>query len=394
MFGSTVEHTNDISQVYARRLAALREAAATQGVRTIVVVDPANVMHLTGYWTILSTMMPEALVVTPDRATLIAPALERAAVDALGLPWIDLLGFRSYPLHVGQGIEPSRTFSQALRELLDGTDIEPVGLELADARYPVVHDVETVASGRVVDIGTTLRGLRAQKDAMALARIRQAARIAAEAAVDGRRRIIPGVHEKDVAGAIAACIWASGARATHIVVGSGPRSVILHAEPTDRMLQEGELVVMDIGVLVDGYWAEIARTTSVGQPSSEQTNWHHAVLLAQAAAAATLAPGVAGHDVDAAARKLLTERGFDGSSFNHSAGHGLGLLGMDLPTIAPNSTDRAPSMGAVTLEPGLYFVGRGGIRVEDTFLLQDGRVEDLTGWVSQRPCGGFPSVRS
>jgi Xaa-Pro aminopeptidase len=377
---STVGNIATNPQVYAHRLAALREAAATQGIRTIVLVDPANVMHLTGYWTILSTMMPEALVITPHRATLLAPALERAAVDALGLPWIELLGFRTYPLHVTQGIEPARLFGEVLKEALAGT-AGPVGLELSEARHQTAQAVETIAAGQVIDIGPILRGLRAEKDVVAIARIRQAAHVVAESAVAARSRIVPGAHEQDVAGAIAERIWSSGARATHIVVGSGPRSIILHAEPTDRLLREGDLVVIDVGVLVDGYWAEIARTTSVGAPISEQVTWHQAVLSAQSAAAAVLAPGVTGDEVDAAARQVLTNRGFDGSSFNHSAGHGLGLLGMDLPAIAPNSTDRIPSAGAVTIEPGLYFANRGGIRIEDTYLLEGGKVEELTGWV-------------
>lgn len=370
------------SQVYAHRLAVLREAAAARGIGTMVLLDPANVMHLTGYWTILSTMMPEALLITSDRTTLLAPALERAAVDALGLPWIDLLGFRTYPLHVGQGIEPARVFGDALKEALAGT-VTPVGLELSEARHQTAQAVVTLASGQVVDIGAMLRGLRAEKDALALTCIRKAAHVVAESAVAARSRIVPGAHEQDVAGAIAERIWSSGARATHIVVGSGPRSIVLHAEPTDRLLRDGDLVVIDVGVLVDGYWAEIARTMSVGAPSREQVTWHQAVLAAQAAAASTLAPGVTGHEVDAAARHVLTARGYDGSSFNHSAGHGLGLLGMDLPSIAPNSTDRVPSAGAVTIEPGLYFPSRGGVRIEDTYLLEGGSVEELTGWVSK-----------
>jgi Xaa-Pro aminopeptidase len=389
MIASTVGNVTADPEVYARRLAAVREAAATHGIHTLVLADPANVMHLTGYWTILSTMMPEALVITPRRATLLAPALERAAVDALGLPWIDLLGFRTYPLQVGPGVDPARPFGDALKEALTGT-ASPIGLELSDTRHQTAQAVETIAAGRVIDVGPILRGLRAEKDVMALTRIRQAGHVVAASAVAARSRTVPGAHEADLAAAIAECIWSSGARATHIVVGSGPRGIILHAEPTGRLLREGDLVVIDIGVLVDGYWAEIARTMSVGTPSREQVTWHDAVLAAQAAAAGALAPGVTGHEIDAAARQVLTDRGFDGASFNHSAGHGLGLLGMDLPAIAPNSTDRVPSAGAVTIEPGLYFPNRGGVRIEDTYLLDDGKVEELTGWVSKDLAGGTP----
>jgi len=390
MIASTVGNTSLDSEVFARRLAMVREAAAAAGVRTLVLADPANIMHLTGYWTILSTMMPSALVITPSQATLLAPALERAAVDALGLPWIALLGFRAYPLQTGRGTEPARPFAEALKEALAG-GATPIGLELMDARHHVAQAVETAASGQVIDIGSTLRRLRAEKDAIALTRIRQAARVVAESAVAARSRIVPGAHEADVAGAIAERIWASGTRATHIVVGSGPRSIILHAEPTGRLLREGDLVVIDIGVLADGYWAEIARTMSVGTPSREQVTWHDAVLSAQSAAARSLLPGVTGHEVDAAARQVLSDRGFDGTSFNHSAGHGLGLLGMDLPAIAPHSADRVPSAGAVTIEPGLYFPNRGGVRIEDTYLLEGGKVEELTGWVPKDLAGEPPA---
>jgi Xaa-Pro aminopeptidase len=140
---------------------------------------------------------------------------------------------------------------------------------------------------------------------------------------------------------------------------------------------------MDIGVFVDGYWAEIARTTAAGGPSPEQVRWHATVLAAQKAAAAALGATATGHDVDAAARQVITAAGYDGAHFNHSAGHGLGLLGMDAPAIAPNSADWMPSAGAVTLEPGLYFDRQGGVRIEDTYLLDGERVEELTGWVSK-----------
>jgi Xaa-Pro dipeptidase len=234
---------------------------------------------------------------------------------------------------------------------------------------------------QVVDIGGTLRRLRAEKDTIERDRLRRAAEIAVEAAIAARSRIGAGVGEQEVAAAIAERIWLRGARATHIVVGSGPRSVVLHAEPTARVPHEGDLVVIDIGVLFEGYWAEIARTMVVGQPSNEQEAWHRVVLSAQAAAAAKLEPGRPAADVDAAARDAITRAGYDGSRFNHAAGHGLGLLGMDLPAIAPDSTDHLPTSCALTLEPGLYFTGHGGVRIEDTYLLDRGQVEELTGSV-------------
>jgi Xaa-Pro dipeptidase len=374
-------------EVFSRRLAALRNALVDEGVRTAVLTDNANIMYLTGYWTILSVMMPQAMVVTQDHTILLVPALEGAAVEALGLPWVEMRGFRNYPLQTGPTVDLARTFTEALQSCLEDIGTAPVGIEFEGVRHVVLRDVPAIGSRGVVDIGGALRKLRSEKDSAALAHIRRAAEIVAKAAASGRAIIARGAREQDVAGAIAQTVWSHGARATHIVVGSGPRSVILHAEPTDRTLHEGDLVVVDIGVLVNGFWAEIARTTVVGQPSKDQVRWHQAVVGAQAAAAAGLAPGMLARDVDAAARHVVTSQGYDGAHFNHSTGHGLGLLGMDLPAIAPDSGDRVPRSCALTLEPGVYFAGRGGVRIEDTYLLADGRVEELTGWVSKELAG-------
>lgn len=364
-------------RVYEERLGIVRGHMAELGIEEIVLFDPANVMYLTGHWTILSSISPQALVVEHDYATLIIPSLESAAADHLGHSWLSINGYRAYPLQIGSNLEPMRSFQEALGLVIR----EKGGLIAADldaAKYAAISLLRLRGSETIIDFGPVIRKVRAEKDALEVAAIREAARIVGEAVMRARQSIHEGITETAIAGRIAECVWDRGATVTHIVVGAGSRSALAHPEPTSKRVAHGELVLIDVGVLFEGYWAEVARTVVIGSPSLDQRSWHETVLKAQGEAARLLTPGQHAEMVDAAARGVISTQGFDGAHFNHATGHGLGVLGMDLPLIAPQSTDQLPHSCALTLEPALYFKDVGGIRIEDTYLIADGRVEVLT----------------
>jgi Xaa-Pro aminopeptidase len=346
----------------------------------VILVDPASVLYISGYWTILSAMAPEACVVGLESVDLVIPALEQAVVPGLPIP-VAVSAYRNYGLREGPIESPARPFAEALLAAPALAGARSIGAEFESLRAPVAALLRERPRTALRDIGPLIRDARAEKDHLELGLLRRAADITARAVAAVRHRVLPGVTEVSLAAHVSGEVGASGGVATHVVIGSGPRSALAHPEPSEKRLAPGDLVLIDVGVLYRGYWAEVARTYVVGGASSLQQERHRAVEEAQRAAVDRVAPGVRGGVVDAAARSVLQARGFDGLQFNHSAGHGLGVLGMDKPVIAPGSHDLIPTNGALTLEPALYFPGEGGIRIEDTLLITDGCVENLTGGV-------------
>jgi Xaa-Pro aminopeptidase len=220
--------------------------------------------------------------------------------------------------------------------------------------------------------------MRASKDPDEVALIRKAAAITAKAAAAIFHGLRPGVTENELAAEAVRVIWANGGTISHLVVAGGPRGAIPHALPTERPVGQGEFVVVDIGVFWSNYWAEIARTFVAGSPTREQVRLLDLVQRAHTAALGALRPGVPARDVDEAARAVLRQAGFDDGDYIHSTGHGLGVMGPDAPAITPFNTTPVPAHATLTIEPGLYFPGSGGIRIEDSYHVSDGRVECLT----------------
>jgi Xaa-Pro aminopeptidase len=165
------------------------------------------------------------------------------------------------------------------------------------------------------------------------------------------------------------------------IVGSGPNSALIHGRPSDRRLGESgqpEFLLCDFGCEVDGYNSDITRTFVIGgEPTAEQRKLYDAVLQAELAAIAAIKPGVPGKDIDKIARDLLTEAGY-GEAFAHSLGHGLGRIVHDHPALGQKSeVTLVPGM-IVTVEPGAYLEGFGGVRVEDDVLVTETGCEILT----------------
>ena len=162
------------------------------------------------------------------------------------------------------------------------------------------------------------------------------------------------------------------------IVATGPNSAIPHHRPSDREIQRGDLLKIDFGALYQGYHADCTRTFLVGQePADWQREIFDVVRQAQRAGRHALVPGVEGTDVDAAARSVVVEAGF-GEQFPHGLGHGVGLEIHEAPLMGYGSTGRIESGTALTVEPGIYLPGRGGVRIEDTLVVSEGGPELLT----------------
>jgi Xaa-Pro aminopeptidase len=221
--------------------------------------------------------------------------------------------------------------------------------------------------------------LRAVKDASEIECMRDAAKLGSAVMDEAILLIRPGVTELDIASEIGYRMRRKGAsgESFEAIVASGPRSALPHARPTARRIGKNELVVLDLGAILRHYCSDLTRTVHVGKASTRVRQWYHAVLEAQSAARDALKAGATCGAIDAAARNVLQRKGL-GRYFVHSTGHGVGLEIHEDPRIARDQKKRLETGNVVTLEPGVYVEGVGGIRIEDDALVTPRGTEILT----------------
>jgi Xaa-Pro aminopeptidase len=238
------------------------------------------------------------------------------------------------------------------------------------------------AAGRgcsMVQAPGVVQALRGRKDASELAQMRKAAILASEVMESGIRMLKPGVRELEIAAEIEYRMRKGGgsAPAFETIVAFGERAALPHARPTSKRLRKNELVVLDLGVILGHYCSDITRTVFAGRAPRRVREWHRAVQEAQEAAISAARAGVACEAVDAAARRVLASYKLD-QFFIHSTGHGLGLEVHEEPRIAKGQKRLLEEGNVITIEPGVYVEGVGGIRIEDDVAIQRNGTEILT----------------
>jgi Xaa-Pro aminopeptidase len=221
--------------------------------------------------------------------------------------------------------------------------------------------------------------LRMRKDAAELAQMRRAAVLADEVVQNAITLLKPGIREFEIAAEIEYQMRRKGAAgpAFETIVAFGERAALPHARPTAKRLRKNELVVLDLGVILGHYCSDITRTVYVGRAPKRIRTWYQAVLEAQKAAIAAAKSGALCGDVDGAARQVLTNYRLE-HLFVHSTGHGLGLEVHEDPRVARGQKRCLEPGNVITIEPGVYSVGIGGIRIEDDVAVHAGRTEVLT----------------
>ena len=221
--------------------------------------------------------------------------------------------------------------------------------------------------------------LRKVKDEKELELMRKAGELTSEGVKVAYEAIKPGIREYEVAAEIEYAMRRKGSWGTafETIVASGVRSAFPHGGCTDRKIQTGDLVVVDIGATYKFYRSDITRTIVAGKPSAKQKKIHEIVRLAQEKAFQAVKPKAKAKDIDAIARKVIEDTGY-GEYFVHGLGHGVGLEVHEQPTLNRESRDRLRVGNVVTIEPGIYVVGFGGIRIEDTVLVRKRKAEKLT----------------
>jgi Xaa-Pro aminopeptidase len=233
--------------------------------------------------------------------------------------------------------------------------------------------VELVAAGGVVE------SLRAVKEPEEVERIAEAARLADEVYGVLRSDGLVGRSEREVAFALETEMRRRGAEPSFSsIVASGPRGALPHAEPTEEPIPRGTLVTLDIGARLDGYCSDCTRTWATGDLPDDLAAIYELVRRAQAEALAAVRPGPEGREVDAVARDLIEAAGH-GEHFGHGLGHGVGLEVHEGPRLARTAEARLVAGNVVTVEPGIYLPGRGGVRIEDLVVVTEDGHRVLSG---------------
>lgn len=347
------------SAVYARRMAAATAAAATAGLSGLVITPGYDLRYLIGSRAQTFERLTALVLPADGTPTIVVPRLELAALAEsaaadLGLAVIDWV----------DGDDPYRLVAEAL----GGT---PAATAVTDA-MPALHLIplaDTLGVAPVLATGV-LRDLRMTKDPSEIDALRNAG-----AAIDRVHARVPGFlapgrTEADVAADIAEAIVAEGhSEVSFIIVGSGPHGADPHHECSQRLLRAGDIVVVDIGGAWEpGYHSDCTRTYSLGEPSAEVAQRYSVLQRAQRAAVQAVRPGVTAEQVDAAARDVLVQAGL-GEFFVHRTGHGIGLSVHEEPYIVAGNAVPLTAGMAFSVEPGIYFPGYWGARIEDIVIV-------------------------
>ncbi len=269
-------------------------------------------------------------------------------------------------------------------ELIAGLGLTRLGFEAEHttfATYRQLTDIlnKTQSQLRLIPTDGLVESLRAIKEPEEIELITKAVEISDSAFEFTEDMIHIGMREEEVAWEIEKFMRENGSQSIpfDIIVASGPNSALPHAKPSPRRIHSGEPVVIDIGARFGSYSSDLSRTICLGTPDDTFTKVYNAVLGAQLAAMAIIKEGMTGDEADSLARTVIEEVGY-GEAFGHGLGHGIGLAPHELPRLGPKSTDILTSGMVFTVEPGIYLVGWGGVRIEDTVVIENGRIRVIS----------------
>ena len=224
-----------------------------------------------------------------------------------------------------------------------------------------------------------VEAIRVVKEPEELEFIKRAVQLA-DAAYDQVKSILrPGITEEETAWALEKFLRETGSQALpfDIIVASGANAALPHAKPTEKVLLKNEPVVIDLGARANGYCCDLTRTYIIGDGDKTFSKIYDIVLGAQLTAISNVVTGMNGDQADRLARTVIEQSNY-GDAFGHSLGHGVGLETHELPRLGPNSLDVLSNDMVFTIEPGIYIAGWGGVRIEDTVVIENGKVKSLT----------------
>jgi Xaa-Pro aminopeptidase len=343
------------------RLTKLREALTTEGLDAILITQPENRRYLSGF-----TGSAGVLLISQEQAVLATDFRYYEQVDK------QAPNFRLAKI--------TDKFKTLLPELVHEVGAKRVGFESAHLTVDQYKEWEEVAEDfKLVPAKELVEGIRAVKDENELSKIKNAIALADQAIAHIVGFIEPGMTEKEVAWELEVFMRTHGAEklAFDLIVGSGPNGAMPHATVSERVIQAGEPIVMDLGARIDGYNSDLTRTVCAGRPDDKFKEIYDIVLEAQLTAEQSIRPGMTGKQADSIARKVIEEAGH-GEHYGHGLGHGVGLAVHEKPGVGRLSEDVLEPGMVFTVEPGIYLPGWGGVRIEDIVVMREDGVEVLT----------------
>ena len=350
------------SASYHRRQQALKALLDKSRIDSMLITSLANWFYLTGF-----TGEAGALVVSRKGATLVTDG--RFTVQARE----ETAGVRVRQLE--------KTLFQTVAGTLKKWRTRRVGYDPTQLTVAQLHSARKATGShlRWIPVPGMTESLRARKNPQELAQMRKAATLAGQVVESALNLLKPGVREREIGAEIEYQMLKRGASgpAFETIVAFGERTALPHARPTSKRLKKNELVLLDLGVILGHYCSDITRTVFVGRASKRLKTWYRGVLEAQAVAISAVRDGAACGKVDAAAREVLAGYGVD-QLFVHSTGHGLGLEVHEAPRVARGEKRLLEAGNVITIEPGVYAEGVGGIRIEDDVAVHAGSTEVLT----------------
>ena len=345
------------------RLERLRQRLVDEGLDAILITTPANRRYMSGF-----TGSAGTLIISQDRAILATDFRYWEQVEKQA-PQFELIKIKG-------------KFTALLPDLVNELGIHQIGFESKDVTVDMHRNLtEALPDGvEFVTTSDVVEKLRAVKDKDELAALRRAIALADATYAHIADFLQSGMTERQVAWELESFMRTHGAEkvAFDIIVAAGPSGAMPHARATDRAIQAGEPVVMDLGAVVDGYCSDLTRTVVLGEADGRYKEVYEIVLQAQKAALRDIRPGMTGQVADAIAREVITEAGY-GEAFGHGLGHGVGLVVHEKPGVGRLSDKDVLQAGMVfSVEPGIYLPGEFGVRIEDLVVLREDGPQTLS----------------
>jgi len=356
-----------MTKVFSERLSRLRRSLAARDLDAVLITCPENRFYLSGFQAEDLSLSESSgcLLVTRSENLLLTDGRykEQAQMEA---PLFQILLYkRGMPLLV----------ARLFREL----EIKRCGYESGFISCKTLKRLKKAVYPRtLVDFGDLIFRMRAQKDRLEIGRIEEAQKVAEEVFEDAISMLRPGVKEREVAFEILRGLYlkADGPSFPPIVA-SGPNSALPHAVPGKRRIQHGEPIIIDMGARLGGYCSDMTRTMFIGEPDDFMKEVYRVVKQAQEAAQDFIRPGVRASDADRAARDVIKSYGYE-KYFCHGLGHGVGAAIHEAPALFFRNRKHLKVGMVVTVEPGIYIPGRGGVRLENMAIIQEDGLQIIT----------------
>ena len=347
------------------RLDNLRRKFVENGIDAIFISQPENRYYLSGFYG-----SDGFLLITPQDTVLATDFryIEQAERQSPGYNIFRIIG----------GI------AGWFPELVSRPKLKRLGFEVGDItlaqHQQLVESLRGASSSlELIPVNGLVESLRILKEDEEIELITEAAAIS-DRAIEYIREVIHfGMTEKEVAWEIEKFMREQGSQKMpfDVIVASGSNSALPHAQPSEHAIQSGEPIIIDIGARIGGYGSDLTRTLCLGPHDDTFTRIYGTVLKAQLAAMAGIREGMTGEEADSLAREIIEKANY-GEAFGHSLGHGIGLVPHELPRLGPGSEEHLINRMVFSIEPGIYLSGWGGVRIEDTVVLENGKTKVIS----------------